>query len=137
MANLIEENALIKDGIAFRVDYETAVEILRPLAEQGDAAAQTELGLIYATGRGVPRDDREASRWFRLAAEQGDAAAQRNLGYMYQKGLGVSQDFHEAVKWLRLAAEQGVADAQSSLGLMYVKGLGVLKTITKRRSCFG
>ena len=42
MANLIEENALIKDGIAFRVDYETAVEILRPLAEQGDAAAQTQ-----------------------------------------------------------------------------------------------
>ena len=65
-------------------------------------------GWMYATGRGVPQDDAEAVRWYRLAAEQGDAYAQYNLGLMYRKGEGVPQDDAEAVRWYRLAAEQGM-----------------------------
>ena len=52
---------------------------LRARADQGDAEAQFALGAVYATGRGVPQDAREAVRWFRLAAEQGHAAAQASL----------------------------------------------------------
>src|SRR5512137_496566 len=66
-----------------RGDYATALRLFRPLAEQGDAAAQNYLGIMYATGRGVPRDDAEAVRWYRKAAEQGFTPAQRNLGIMY------------------------------------------------------
>ena len=62
-----------------RGDYKTAVWLLRPLAEQGLAAAQYNLGVIYDKGQGVPEDNAEALKWYRLAAEQGDADAQNNL----------------------------------------------------------
>ena len=80
---------------------------------------------MYANGQGVPQDDAEAVKWFRLAAEQGNASAQFNLALMYDKGQGVPQDYAEAVKWYRLAAEQGYALAQLNLGVRYDKGQGV------------
>ena len=80
---------------------------------------------VYDTGEGVPQDDAEAVRWYRLAAEQGHASAQNNLGFAYGDGLGVPQDAAEAVRWYRLAAEQGQPTAQYSLGVIYGKGEGV------------
>jgi TPR repeat protein len=55
-----------------RGDYETAARLFLPLAEQGDAAAQYNLGVMYGKGQGVPRDDVLAYMWFNLAAAQGD-----------------------------------------------------------------
>ncbi|HCN07703.1 MAG TPA: hypothetical protein DIT01_07195, partial [Lentisphaeria bacterium] len=65
-----------------------AVKWCRKAAEQGDAAAQLNLGKMYATGLGVPEDDAEAFKWFRKAAEQGYADAQYHLGLMYANGEG-------------------------------------------------
>jgi len=101
---------------------QTDVEDLKAKAEQGHAQAQYNLALMYYRGQGVPQDDAEAVKWFRVAAEQGEATAQFNLGFMYLKGQGVPQDYAKAVKWYRLAAEQGHADAQFNLGLMYADG---------------
>jgi TPR repeat protein len=98
---------------------------LRKKAEQGDAQAQFELGLCYCNGRGVPQDDKEGVKWFRLAAEQGNAKGQLILGLFYSDGRGVSQDDKESVKWYRLAAEQGNAGAQRILGSCYFFGTGV------------
>ena len=66
------------------VHGQTAAEVaeLRARAEQGDAYAQFDLGVMYDTGRGVPQDAAEAVRWYRLAAAQGDAYAQYDLGVM-------------------------------------------------------
>ena len=100
-------------------------EACRTAAEQGGAGAQSSLGYMYSTGEGVPQDDGEAVKWFRLAADQGNASAQSSLGYMYSTGEGVPQDDGEAVKWFRLAADQGNAWAQFSLGLTYYDGEGV------------
>ncbi len=108
-------------------DYATALREWTPLAEQGDAKAQFNLGLMYHEGRGVPQDYETALKWYRLAAEQGDADAQNSLGWMYGKGEGVPQDYKTTLKWYRLAAEQRDADAQSNLGVMYYKGQGVLQ----------
>ena len=108
-----------------RGDYAAAMRGFRVLAEQGNAAAQLKLGLMYDNGRGVPRDYQEALKWYRLAAEQGNAAAQFNLGAMYASGVGVPLDYQEAVRWYRLAAEQGYAGAQHNLGLKYEYGDGV------------
>ena len=99
----------------------------RRAAEQGDASAQNKLGLMYAIGRGVGKDDVEAVRWYRKAAEQGNAWAQNNLGVMYANGRGVGKDDVEAVRWCRKAAEQGDAWAQNNLGVMYANGRGVGK----------
>jgi uncharacterized protein len=116
-----------KDGLNARDrgDYKTAIEKLKPLAEQGDALAQYNLGLMYYIGLGVTLDLKEAVKWYRLAAEQGHARAQDILGMMYDRGQGVPQDYKEAVKWYRLAAEQGIGSSQHNLGLMYTKGRGV------------
>ncbi len=115
------------DAAYQRGDYETALRELRPLANQGNANAQNNLGRMYARGEGVPRDDAEAVRWFRKAAERGYAKAQYNLGTMYHKGEGVPQDHAEAVRWYRKAADQGYAEAQNNLGVMYREGWGVLQ----------
>lgn len=87
-------------------DYAAALQEFRPLAEQGDATAQYNLGLMYYDGEGVPQDYAEAVKWYRLAAEQGRALAQHNLGVMYDKGQGVPQDYVQAHMWFNLAASR-------------------------------
>jgi TPR repeat protein len=96
----------LEDGDAAynRGDYATALRLWRPLAEQGFANAQNNLGLMYANGQGVARDNREAVKWYRLAAEQGFAQAQYNLGFMYAKGRGVARDYARAHMWANLSA---------------------------------
>lgn len=106
-------------------DYATAYRLQRPLGDQGFVKAQVNLGIMYAHGHGVPRDDVEAIRWFRKAAEQGDPLAQHNLGVMYESGRGVPQSWAEAATWFRNAADQGLADAQYDLGRIYADGRGV------------
>ena len=86
-------------------DYATTLREWTPLAEQGDASAQYNLGLMYQNGQGVPQDYKTAVKWYTLAAEQGIAFAQYNLGYMYDEGTGVPEDDKTAVKWYRLAAK--------------------------------
>ena len=58
-----------------RSDYATALEFWRPLADQGDAEAQFNLGVMYESGQGVPQDDAEAVKWFQKAAEKGSDRA--------------------------------------------------------------
>jgi TPR repeat protein len=106
-------------------DFATALRLFGPLAEQGDASAQTNLGVMYEQGRGVAQNYREAMKWFRLAALQGNASAQSNLGVMYYRGQGIAQDYREAMKWYRLGAKQGNAEAMFNLGVMYEQGRGV------------
>lgn len=109
-------------------DYATALRLSLPLAEQGDARAQSLLGLLYLGGRGVPADETEAGKWFRRAAQQGDATAQLQLGIMYATGRGVPQNFDEGVNWYRLAAAGGNPQAQFNLGVMFYKGKGVAQS---------
>ena len=60
-------------------DYATALREWKPLAEQGPARAQHNLGVMYNEGKGVPQNDKTAVKWYRLSAEQRDARAQENL----------------------------------------------------------
>ena len=106
-------------------NYQAAFSLFKELAEQGDAAAQFNLGVMYHEAQGVSQDYSQAVKWHQKAAEQGIAQAQLNLGIMYYQGQGVSQDYYQAVKWYQKAAEQGHSTAQYVLGLMYGKGLGV------------
>jgi uncharacterized protein len=106
-------------------DYATALRLMRSLAEQGDASAQVQLGVMYDNGRGVPQDYATAVSWYRKAAEQGLATAQNYLGARYYTGRGVQNDMAAAVSWFRKAAEQGDASAQVQLGKMYGAGMGV------------
>jgi S1-C subfamily serine protease len=94
-------------------------------AEQGDAKAQVNLGLMYDKGEVVPQDYQQAVLWYTKGAVQGNADAQANLGVMYKEGVGVPQDYQQALAWYTKAAEQGHAKAQVNLAVMYFEGQGV------------
>ena len=101
---------------AYRVaDYRTAYDEFRPLAEDGMAAAQFRLGLLYENGRGVAEDLDAAEAWYERAAAQGYAEAFYNLGYLRYAG----GDAADAVRWWTSAARRGNADAMYGLGLLY------------------
>src|SRR5260370_24145844 len=116
-----------EDGAAAynRGDYATARRLWLPLAEGGNADAQTMLGIIYEGGHGVSQDYAAAVTWYRRAAAQGHPDAQFYLACMHDFGKGVPLDPAAAVKWLSKAADQGHTDAQFNLGVMYEDGIGV------------
>ncbi|MBL8660682.1 MAG: sel1 repeat family protein [Rhodospirillales bacterium] len=66
---------------------------------------------MYFKGEGVPKDHREAARWYRMAAEQGYANAQVNLGASYFAGSGLPKDYVQAYMWFNLASSQGFEGA--------------------------
>jgi len=131
----------LQDGLdaARKGDYQTAYRLWLPLAEQGLAPAQFNLGHMYEKGQGIPQDYKEAVKWWRLAAKQGHVKAQVLLGAMYSLGKGVTQDDTEAAKWLRLAAEQGDTEAKGLLDLLS-KAINSEKTaqlMQQARKAFG
>ena len=78
-------------------DFQKAFQLWKPLAEQGNAEAQFNVGYTYAHGRGVPEDETKAVHWYRKAAEQGLASGQLGLGVMYAEGEGVPENDAKAV----------------------------------------
>ena len=78
-----------------RGDYASALREWTPLAEQGNAGAQTSLGLMYNNGEDVPQDNETAAEWHRISTEQGNADTLFNLDLMYRKREGVPYD-HKA-----------------------------------------
>ena len=87
-----------------RGDYTQAARLFGPLAEQGIAAAQFYLGLMYEKGRGVRQDHSTALTWFLKAATQGYAGPQSNIGLIYERGRGVRKDVVRALMWYSIAA---------------------------------
>ena len=117
-------------------DYKRALEILKPLAEQGNSQAQITMGLMYDYGHGVKKDPAESIKWYRMAAEQGVPLVQHDLGVKYFQGQGVEQNYLEAAKWWEMSANAGVADSQFNLGLMYYRGIGIAKDYVKAAKLF-
>ena len=99
-------------------DEDEAVKWFRKAADQGDAAAQCNLGNMYAEGRGVTKDEAEAVKWFRKAAERGHSPAQFNLGASYLFGQGVIKDPVQAHIWFNVAGAAGDEEARKQLRLL-------------------
>lgn len=90
-------------------------------AKNGDANAQTELGLFYVENKNYAK----AIYWFKKAANHGYAQAEDGLAVAYYKGLGVPQNYTKAAYWYGKAAQQGDIAAEYTLGLAYHEGQGV------------
>jgi len=104
-------------------NYENAIKICKPLAQNGGTWAQATMTSIYY----YTENYKEALKWGIKAAEQGDASSQLKVGLMYELGQGVLKNYKEAVKWYRKSAEQDNVAALNNMGLMYELGRGVLK----------
>jgi TPR repeat protein len=98
-----------------------ALEWYKKAVRQGSLDAATNIGLMYAEGRGIPKNPAEAVTWLRQAAEGGDAIAQYNLALIYGRGDGLSKDDKETVRWLTAAADQNVVPAMLDLANIYMR----------------
>jgi TPR repeat protein len=98
--------------------YVEALKWYRLAADQGQAFAQTRLGVLYEYGHGVRQNYAEALTWYRLAADQGRAEAQFFLGNMYVKGQGVPEDYVLAHMWFTLAAAKGDEGAKEGRNML-------------------
>ena len=105
-------------------DYMVALQNWQPLAAQGHATSQFNLGMMYYKGRGVPRDLAQAFEWFQKAASQGYARAQNQVAAMYSRGEGVPTDNVLAISWLQKAAVLGYVDSQYQLADRLAAGRG-------------
>jgi len=110
-----------------RKDYVAAFAEFKRLAELRYEPAQYSLGLMYADGIGMPKDDQQAVYWYQKAAKDGEPRAVYNLALMYSDGRGVPKDDKQAAHWYRKAAYYGNPDAQYNLGVLYALGTGVPK----------
>jgi TPR repeat protein len=105
--------------------YSDAMTHFLNAANNNEAEAQYQIGLMYEGGLGVPKNDSAAVTWFQKAGDQGHTLAEASLGYYYfSKG-----DYSLAIKWNKLAAENGNSTAQYNLALMYRDGLGLEKNL--------
>lgn len=127
-------SAQVEEGIKAydRQEYDTAVKLIRPLAEAGEVEAQYFMGTFYMWGTGVPLDPTTAGTWYHRAYDQwlgranrGDVPAMVETARILTTGIGVERDDTQALAWLRKAAEQNYPDAWAELGNMYLAGDGV------------
>jgi len=119
-----------------RHDYAVAVQILQPLAEQGNVAAKKRLGEAMFDLGVMASDEVQTIKWYRKAAELGNAPAQTTLGERYNAGRGVPQDYAKAAIWYGKAAEQGDAHSQYEIGCLYEAGRGVSQDYIKAHMWF-
>lgn len=96
-------------------DYAKALEYYTMAADQNNADAQAQLGLMYQDGLGVEVNYEQAMEWNNRAAQQGNAQGQAQIGYLYHMGLGVTQNLDEAGRWYSRAADQGDTWAAAKL----------------------
>lgn len=104
-------------------NYKKTIQLVTPLASNGNPRAQVILGRCYENGLGVEQDMAVAAQWFQLAAEQNYSEAQVLLAYCYEVGAGVPRNGREVMNLMTRAAEQGNAEAQFNLALNYSQGL--------------
>jgi TPR repeat protein len=103
-------------------DYETALTLWTPLAENGDADAQNYLGILYYLGFGVEKDYKKALGWYEKAAKAGNADAQKNYGDMINFGRGIQKDNYKAYKWYFAASQQGNEKAVRQIEVIAASG---------------
>lgn len=130
-AGFVDGQKAYQDG-----DYQQALEIIKPLADEGDSRAQALLAIMYDQGRGVEKNAQTAFSWYLKAATQGLPMAQHDVGVKYFQGNGTEQDYREAAQWWEQSATAGLADSQFNLGLMYYRGLGVALDYPKAAALF-
>jgi len=104
--------------LAFQGAAASEFDDMKALADQGHAAAQFNLGIMYDNGEGVPENDAEAVKWYRKAADQGHSGAQSNLGYMYGNGEGVPENNIRAYVWWSMAKTQANTKAAGNLDIL-------------------
>ena len=116
------------------------IEKLKVKAEKGNLKAIRELAFLYYFGDSkvgteatavVPKDSKEAFKWWQIGASKGDERCLTYLGFCYHMGDGVEQNNIEAKKCWEQASKKGSNGAHYNLGVLYENGWGVSKNLNK------
>jgi uncharacterized protein len=110
-----------------KTNIDMALNYFQKAADANDPAGLTSLGVMYANGWGVPKDEAKAVGLFRDAADTDNWEAQENLALMYATGRGVEKNPAEAFKWYMLAADNGMPLAQLEVAWALTRGIGVAR----------
>lgn len=100
-------------------NFERALGIAVPLAEDGDANAMMLLARMYDQGLGVEKDSRYSLELITKASDEGHEGAQYILGKAHAEGSSVPQDIIKATSLLIGSAEKGNINAMRFLALSY------------------
>jgi TPR repeat protein len=92
-------------------DHAQALAWYLKAADQGDAGAQTNLGVMYGYGRGVPQDYVQAYMWFSLAASRADLAAIRDTAIKNRDALAAKMTPSQIAEAQQRARERKVSRA--------------------------
>jgi len=124
IASATSRRALYQLGRAYAANQQLpeAIGAYRKAADKGSTSAMVELGVLLATGSGVPKDDVQARKLFERAAEAGNPRGVSNLAVLPNSG-GAPSDPVKARALLSRAAGTS-AEAQYQLGLMTADGIG-------------
>jgi TPR repeat protein len=125
VASAASRRALYQLGRAYVANQQLpeAVGAYRKAADKGSTSAMVELGVLLATGAGIPKDQAQARALFERAAEAGNPRGATNLMALAEGG-GAPADPVKARAMLARAAETNSAEAQYQLGMMIAEGIG-------------
>jgi TPR repeat protein len=137
VASAASRRALYELGRAYAANQQLpeAIGAYRRAADRGSTAAMVELGVLIATGSGIPKDQAQARKLFERAAEAGNPRGAVNLAALNDGG-GASSDPAKARALLSRAAEANSAEAQYQLGLVTADGIGGPKDDVAARALF-
>jgi TPR repeat protein len=136
-ASATSRRALYELGRAYAANQQLleAISAYRKAADRGSTSAMVELGVLLATGSGVPKDQAQARKLFERAAEVGNPRGVTNLAALSNSG-GSPSDPVKARGLLARAAETNSAEAQYQLGFMTAEGIGGPKDDVAARALF-
>jgi uncharacterized protein len=134
-ASASSRRAMYQLGRAYAANKQAAdaVSAYRKAADKGSTSAMVELGVMFGTGAGVPKDEAQARRLFERAAEAGNPRGVTNLAAI---SGGAPTDPVKSRAMMMRAAEKNSAEAQYQLGLMFADGVGGPQDDVAARSLF-
>jgi uncharacterized protein len=137
VASAASRRALYQLGRAYAANQQLpeAISAWRKAADKGSTSAMVELGVLLATGSGVPKDQAQARKLFERAAEAGNPRGAVNLTAL-SDGNGAPSDPARTRALLSRGAETNSPEAQYQLGLMTAEGVGGPKDDVAARSLF-
>ena len=104
-----------------------AKNLFEQAADLGDINAMNNLGYMYENGEGIPKNIKEAFKWYKKAAEGGHVDAMYALADAYSSGIGLEKDDTQYFAWIKKLADIGEIIPMNILGNLYLNGKGVMQ----------
>lgn len=118
-------------------NYKLALTELEPEVKRGNAPSMYLVGMLYAEGKGVKRDDKRAFELFEKAAQGGQPGAQGMLAMFHAQGRATERNDTKSIEWARRAADNGDPLSQYMMGVRSREGWGVPKNPQEASVWFG